>query len=264
MPDSGADLLPRHQAASDPAPGPYIVSEECAALGLRVKATYEATALLVQDSTLQMMELLHRLRTRYLPHESHFLTFVKDYVQVIEPQRALQMAEAWPALSANRPLRDLARRDPDGAINTFMALGQLREGAIAEDDVELLKLTSMPPRRRNRALRQLLADAQGAPAAALREEVAALKAERDELARNVPPARLPAAPTLTDYMQRYNKLLGSIDEFVDWSAEAASVIDLDGAAESLRAAWHERLLDMDREFIDRVRLLQQQWIARDG
>lgn len=252
MPDSSAT------------PVPYIVSEDCAALGLRLKATYEATALLVQDSTLQMMEMLHRLRTKHLPHEPHFLTFIGEYVQVIEPQRALQMAGAWPAISANRPLRDLARRDPDGAINTFMALGQLREGDIAEDDVELLKLTSMSPRRRNQALRGLLADAQGAPSAALREEVAALKAERDELARNVSPARLSPAPTLTDYIQRYNQLLGSIDEFVDWSAEAASVIDVDGAAESLQAAWHERLLDMDRDFIDRVRLLQQQWIARDG
>lgn len=259
-PDKIRPLTATEMRDIQPPPPPYVVDKELIALGTRVRATYEATALLVQDSILTIMSLLHQVRQR-LRHEPHFCRFVDDYIQVIPSERALEMARAWPGLQANRPLRELAQRDPEGAINTFQALGQLRNGEVPDDDPAMLRILSLPPAQRNREIRRLLDELETASPAALTEQVKALTAERDELARRV---NVPTRLTLEDYIRQYHQLLASIDEFVDWSAGAVPVMDLGEPEPAWAMTWQERLADIERDIQERVQLLQAQWMSRDG
>lgn len=106
--------------------------------------------------------------------------------------------------------------------------------------------------------------APAASPAALTEQVKALTAERDELARRVDAASAPERPTLDDYMRRYHQLLQEVDEFVDWSAGAVAAMDVRQADPGLQMSWQERLADIERDLQERVSLLQAQWMSRDG
>lgn len=161
----------------------------------RVRAIFDTARAVAQALEAQLMESLWTIRREIGDDQARFELLIGSHTDV-DPRRAWLMAETWDNARRNRNLRTLASQQPSHAlalVTQFIeaGLGE-RLQTLCDDDREVAELVSKPPRKFMAAVRDLVAKGKSAQEGrhpADREEIAALKAERDSAVAELEQAR---------------------------------------------------------------------------
>ena len=151
----------------------------------RVRVIFDTARAVAQTLEAQLMESLWKIRKEIGGDQARFELLIRSNTK-LDPQRAWLMAETWDKARRNRDLRQLASQQPSQALQL---VSQFVEGGLAEKleslsdhDHEVAGLFSLPPRKRNAKVRQMIAEAQAARKGhnpADLAEIETLQAERD-------------------------------------------------------------------------------------
>ena len=164
-------------------------------LAERINGLYAATWQIVRQSEAQLMEMLWELRRKHFAEEDaapadarspdqRFQAFVQARIPWLPPADAQRMADAWDAARKDRNLLAFARAKPGEAMRFFPLLAAGGGADAMPGDEDVAEILAMPPKKRNRKLRELIdaADGGGRRNPDDEELIKSLRAERDELA----------------------------------------------------------------------------------
>ena len=163
-------------------------------LAERINGLYTATWQIVHQSEAQLMEMLWELRHKHFMGEDaaptdsrapdqRFQAFVEARIPWLPPADAQRMVDTWDAARKDRGLLEFARAKPGEAMRFFPVLAAGGADAFPGDK-DVAEILAMPPRKRNKKLRELIdaADSDGKRRPEDEELIKSLRAERDELA----------------------------------------------------------------------------------
>ncbi len=147
---------------------------------LRIRTLYEAAHTFAAALEAQLMEAVWQIR-EVLPEPVEFKEFIKGHTPM-DPKKAILMADTWAVARDNRQVRELALSKPNEAlrfVREFVAVGaQDSLDGLNEEDAEVTRLLTLSPRKRLKAIRELITTKAGHhPADA--EQIHSLKQERD-------------------------------------------------------------------------------------
>lgn len=213
-----------HPRAMTPAPwaAPALDANELAA---RINGLYAATWQIMRQSEAQLMEMLWELRRKHFNGEDaapaaspapaqRFQAFVEARIPWLSPADAQRMADTWDAARKDRGLREFARAKPGEAMRFFPLLAAGGGADALPRDEDVAELLAMPPRKRNKKLRELIdaADRGGKRRPDDEELIKSLRAERDELAaaRQAGQDRDACFNALTKYLAKLNELAADL------------------------------------------------------
>ena len=167
-------------------------------LAERINGLYAATWQIVHQSEAQLMEMLWELRHKHFTPddpswsfdrarrsvEQRFQAFVEARIPWLPPADAQRMVDTWDAARKDRGLREFARAKPGEAMRFFPLLAGGGGAEAFPGDEDVAEILAMPPRKRNKKLRELIdaADGGGKRSPDDEELIKSLRAERDELA----------------------------------------------------------------------------------
>ena len=162
-------------------------------LAERINGLYAATWQIVRQSEAQLMEMLWELRHKHFLEEDaspvdarspeqRFQDFVKMRIPWLPPADAQRMVDTWDAARRDRGLREFAAAKPGEAMKFFPMLAGGADGLPR--DAEVAEILAMPPRKRDKKLREIIDAATGGGKRNPDDEelIKSLRAERDELA----------------------------------------------------------------------------------
>ena len=164
-------------------------------LAERINGLYAATWQIVHQSEAQLMEMLWELRHKHFTGEDaaptdsrapdqRFQAFVEARIPWLPPADAQRMVNTWDAARKDRGLLEFARAKPGEAMRFFPVLAAAGGADAFPRDQDVAEILAMPPRKRNKKLRELIdaADSDGKRRPEDEELIKSLRAERDELA----------------------------------------------------------------------------------
>ena len=164
-------------------------------LAARINALYAATSQLIRQSEAQIMEMLWELRHKHFAEEyapssetrtpdQCFQAFVEARIPWLPPADAQKMVDTWDAARKDRGLLEFARAKPGEAMRFFPALSAADGLEACPRDEQVVRILAMPPKKRNKELRELIDAANGGGRRSPDDEelIKSLRAERDELA----------------------------------------------------------------------------------
>ena len=185
-PDAPRALTPTHWST------PEVNASE---LAERINGLYAATWQIMRQSEAQLLEMLWELRHKHFTEEyadhygsrtpdQRFQEFVKMRIRWLPPADAQRMVDTWDAARKDRGLLEFARAKPGEAMRFFPALAAANGTDAFPGDEDVAEILAMPPRKRNKKLRELIdaADGGGKRSPDDEELIKSLRAERDELA----------------------------------------------------------------------------------
>lgn len=193
-------------------------------LAERINGLYAATWQIMRQSEAQLMEMLWELRHKHFTGEDaasadprapeqRFQAFVEARIPWLPPADAQRMVDTWDAARKDRNLLSFARAKPGEAMRFFPILAGAGADALPGDK-EVAELLAMPPRKRNRKLRELIDGANGGNQRNADDEelIKSLRAERDELAaaRRAGQDRDACFNALTKYLANLNELVSAL------------------------------------------------------
>ena len=160
-------------------------------LAERINGLYAATSQLVRQSEAQIMEMLWELRHKHFAEEyapssetrtpdQCFQEFVQMRIRWLPPADAQKMVDTWDAARKDRGLLEFARAKPGEAMRFFPLLSAADGLEACPRDEKVVRILAMPPKKRNKELRELIDAAKRSPDD--EELIKSLRAERDELA----------------------------------------------------------------------------------
>ena len=198
----------------------------------RIRAWRQALRAIAGVAEAQVMAACWVVREA-LPDRADFEAAVaRELGGLLDPDRALALAETWGVARRQRALRVLASSDPGEAVRFVRDLAEAAgsEGAEAldDDDREVAELLALPPRRRRERLRSLVRLRRGAapPPAPVRIEAPA------------PPPPAPAGPGEPD------RLLSALREIEGRLQGLAAEVGAARGDPGWTAARWERLLKL--------------------
>lgn len=167
-------------------PEPASAPTAALAAAQRIHGLYAAVRAVAAQAEAMVMEALWDIR-REIPDRHAFEEFVIEHTPLSDGRQAWLQAETWETARRSRHMRELASDRPQEAMR--MVQGFLDAAAedglemLGEDDVQVAAIYAMPPRKRARAIRDLVesrrtVDSGRSPDDV--ERIAALTAERDE------------------------------------------------------------------------------------
>ena len=149
-----------------------------------VRAISHAFRVIAEALEARLMESLWKIR-KEVPERPAFDRLIREHTD-LQPERAWLMAQTWETARRNRPLRELTLDRPNEAlafVTQFVEAGlDDRLENLSDDDHEVAKLLALPRRKRNQAIRELIAQgkaAQPGRSQADQEHIRGLEAERD-------------------------------------------------------------------------------------
>ena len=185
-PDARRALTPAHWAV------PAVNASD---LAERINGLYAATWQIMRQSEAQLMEMLWELRHKHFAPEhapptdartpdQRFQAFVQARIPWLPPENAQKMVDTWDAARRDRGLLEFARAKPGEAMRFFPVLAAAGGADAFPGDEDVAEILAMPPKKRNKELRELIdAAASGGKRSPDDEElIKSLRAERDELA----------------------------------------------------------------------------------
>ncbi len=163
---------------SDHSPMAATPSPTAVTLAAEVNAIIQTTMDYVYAQEAAVMERLHQIRQEFADDES-FARFIAHTTR-LKPKDALSRVMTWQASRKSRDLRELAQRRPTELMQTIVSLADEDIAAVDRDD-EVVQLMTLPPRKRHKAIRELIdrgRDAAAAPvdAAAVDDNVIPISA----------------------------------------------------------------------------------------
>ena len=190
--DTAALDAPQALTPASPWTAPAWSADE---LAERINGLYAATWQIMRQSEAQLMEMLWELRHKHFTEEDiapdwktrspeqRFQAFVEARIPWLPPADAQRMVDTWDAARKDRGLREFARAKPGEAMRFFPLLAAGGADALPGDE-DVAEILAMPPRKRNKKLRELIdaADGGGKRHPDDEELIKSLRAERDELA----------------------------------------------------------------------------------
>ena len=194
-------------------------------LAERINGLYAATWQIVRQSEAQLMEMLWELRHKHFreedisPTETRapdqcFQAFVKARIPWLPPADAQRMVDTWDAARKDRGLLEFARAKPGEAMRFFPVLAAAGGADAFPGDEDVAEILAMPPKKRNKKLRELIdaADGDGKRRPDDEELIKSLRAERDELAaaRQAGQDRDACFNALTKYLDKLNELAADL------------------------------------------------------
>jgi len=189
-------------------------------LAERINGLRAATWQIARQSEAQIMEMLWELRHKHFTGEDaaptdsrspdqRFQAFVEARIPWLPPADAQRMVDTWDAARKDRGLLEFARAKPGEAMRFFPVLAAGGADAFPGDK-DVAEILAMPPRKRNKKLRELIdaADSDGKRRPEDEELIKSLRAERDELAavRRAGQDRDACFNALTKYLDKLNAL----------------------------------------------------------
>ena len=190
-------------------------------LAERINGLYAATWQIMRQSEAQLMEMLWELRHKHFTGEDaaptdsrapeqRFQAFVQARIPWLPPADAQRMVDTWDAARKDRGLLEFARAKPGEAMRFFPVLAAAGGADAFPGDKDVAEILAMPPRKRNKKLRELIdaADSDGRRRPEDEELIKSLRAERDELAaaRRAGQDRDACFKALTKYLDKLNAL----------------------------------------------------------
>lgn len=190
-------------------------------LAERINGLYAATWQIARQSEAQIMEMLWELRHKHFTGEDaaptdsrspdqRFQAFVEARIPWLPPADAQRMVDTWGAARKDRGLLEFARAKPGEAMRFFPVLAAAGGADAFPGDKDVAEILAMPPRKRNKKLRELIdaADSDGKRRPEDEELIKSLRAERDELAaaRRARQDRDACFNALTKYLDQLNAL----------------------------------------------------------
>ena len=189
-------------------------------LAERINGLRAATWQIARQSEAQIMEMLWELRHKHFTGEDaaptdsrspdqRFQAFVEARIPWLPPADAQRMVDTWGAARKDRGLLEFARAKPGEAMRFFPVLAAGGADAFPGDK-DVAEILAMPPRKRNKKLRELIdaADSDGKRRPEDEELIKSLRAERDELeaVRRAGQDRDACFNALTKYLDQLNAL----------------------------------------------------------
>ena len=194
-------------------------------LAERINGLHAATWQIVRQSEAQLMEMLWELRHKHFTGEDaaptdsrapdqRFQAFVKARIPWLPPADAQRMVDTWDAARKDRGLLEFARAKPGEAMRFFPVLAAAGAADALPGDEDVAEILAMPPKKRNKKLRELIdaADGGGKRRPDDEELIKSLRAERDELAaaRRAGQNRDACFNALTKYLAKLNELVSEL------------------------------------------------------
>lgn len=216
------DCHPRAMTPATPWAAPALDANE---LAQRINGLYAATWQIMRQSEAQLMEMLWELRHKHFTEEDaapansrapaqSFQAFVEARIPWLPPADAQRMVDTWDAARKDRGLREFARAKPGEAMRFFPLLAAGGGADALPGDEEVAEILAMPPRKRNKKLRELIdaANGDGNRSPDDEELIKSLRAERDELAatRQAGQDRDACFKALTKYLAKLNELAADL------------------------------------------------------
>ena len=165
---------------------PWVPTPRALAGVARFRTTVDTLRTLAEWGEAEIHEALWIIHEE-APTEAIFGSFVERELGV-QPADALRRVAVWQTARQSRPLRELTRAGGIGADDTLRRIGQIVDaggGQLLEDDAEVRKLITLPPRQLTKTLRRLLDETAPAPAS---------QAAPDPAAEPTPPTALTPVP----------------------------------------------------------------------
>ena len=212
-------------------------------LAERINGLYAATWQIVHQSEAQLMEMLWELRHKHFREEDapptdsrspdqRFQAFVQARIPWLPPEDAQKMVDTWDAARKDRGLLEFARAKPGEAMRFFPVLAAAGGADAFPGDEDVAEILAMPPKKRNKELRELIDAANGGGKRSPNDEelIKSLRAERDELAATRQAGQdLDACfNALTKYLDQLNAL--AADFRVKASLETSEFLAVFGAS----------------------------------
>ena len=194
-------------------------------LAERINGLHAATWQIVRQSEAQLMEMLWELRHKHFTGEDaaptdsrapdqRFQAFVKARIPWLPPADAQRMVDTWDTARKDRGLLEFARAKPGEAMRFFPVLAAASGADAFPGDGDVAELLAMPPKKRNKKLRELIDAANGGGKRRPDDEelIKSLRAERDELAaaRRAGQDRDACFNALTKYLAKLNELVSEL------------------------------------------------------
>lgn len=215
------DRHPRAMTPATPWAAPALDANE---LAERINGLYAATWQIMRQSEAQLMEMLWELRYKHFTEDAApansrlpaqgFQAFVEARIPWLSPADAQRMADTWDAARKDRGLREFARAKPGEAMRFFPMLAAAGGADALPGDKDVAEILAMPPRKRNKKLRELIdaANGDGKRSPDDEELIKSLRAERDELAaaRASGQDRDACFKALTKYLAKLNELAADL------------------------------------------------------
>lgn len=236
----------------------------------KMTAIYQQAMQILERSQAAIMECMWEIKARHCgDDDDEFHAFAARHIDIVAPKEAVKLANAWAGARQNRELRELAQRKPGQAIKLVC---QLTDGGALEalqDDAEVARLLSMPPRKRAKAIREMIDVQQSVEAGhhpADRERIKALEAERDAAVAALKAqdkvtnlADTPKAQ-LAQYAEDCDRVLQQVRDFVAASDQRLARSDFASVEDEVLVAHQERVAQFEREMALLGESARNQWL----
>lgn len=236
----------------------------------KMTAIYQQTMQILERSQATIMECMWEIKTRHCgDDDGEFYAFAARHIDIVAPGEAVKLANTWAGARQNRGLRELAQSQPGQAVRLVCQLTNGGALEALEDDAEVARLLSMPPRKRAKAIREMIAVKRSVKAGhypADRERIKALEAERDAavaaLEAQDKVADLADAPKaqLAQYAEDCDGVLQQVRDFVAASDQRLAQADFSGVDDEALIAHQERIAQFERELALLGESVRNQWL----
>ena len=236
----------------------------------RMTAIYQQAMQILEQSQAAIMECLWEIKAKHCnDDDAEFCAFASEHIDIVAPAEALKLANTWAGARQNRDLRELAQSKPGQAIKLVCQLTDAGALKALEDDAEVARLLSMPPRKRAKAIREMIDVQQSVEAGhhpADRERIKTLEAERDAavaaLEAQDKVANLADAPMaqLAQYAEDCDGVLQQVRDFVAASDQRLAQADFSAVEDDALLAHQERIAQFERELALLGESVRNQWL----
>lgn len=236
----------------------------------KMTAIYQQAMQILERSQAAIMECMWEIKTRHCgDDDGEFQAFAARYIDIVTPREAVKLANVWAGARKNRDLRELAQSKPGQAVRLVCQLTDGGALEALEDDAEVARLISMPPRKRTKAIREMIDMKQSVEAGhhpADRERIKALEAERDAavaaLEAQDKVSNLADTPKaqLAQYAEDCDGVLQQLRDFVAASDQRLAQADFSAVEDETLVAHQERIAQFEREMTLLAESVRNQWL----
>ena len=236
----------------------------------KMTAIYQQAMQILEQSQAAIMECMWEIKARHCgDSDAEFQCFAARYIDIVTPGEAVKLANTWAGARKNRELRELAQSKPGQAVKLVCQLTDGGALEVLEDDAEVARLLTLPPRKRSKAIREMIDAKQSVEAGhhpADRERIKALEAERDAaleaLEAQDQVAHLSDAPKaqLAQYAEDCDRVLQQVRDFAAASDQHLAAADFSGLGDDVLLAHQERIAQFEREMTLLGESVRNQWL----
>ena len=236
----------------------------------KMEAIYQQAMQILERSQAAIMECMWEIKARHCnDDDDEFHAFAARHIDIVPPKEAVKLANTWAGARQNRELRELARSKPGQAINLVCQLTDGGALEALEDDAEVARLLSMPPRKRAKAIREMIDVKESVEAGhhpADRERIKSLEIERDAavaaLVEQDKVRGLADAPKaqLAKYAEDCDRVLQQARDFVAASDQRLAQADYSALEDEALLAHQERIVQFEREMALLGESVRNQWL----